>query len=191
MNIETTLNTLIHGIQLKQTARTGWGQRGVPDAESVAGHSYGVAFIVIILAPNLDETVDLASALSMAVLHDLPEALTGDIPSPVWRMMPDKSKPQTEEWALRQILGDVSAADELLALWRELKEAQTVEARLVHDADKIDLYLQALIYEQQSGNQRLSEFWRNPADFYFAQSREIYEALQRRRPGSDGGLKRS
>jgi putative hydrolase of HD superfamily len=183
MNVETTLNTLFHGIQLKQTARTGWGQRGVSPAESVADHSYGVAFIVIVLAPQLDEPVDLGKALAMAVLHDLPEALTGDIPSPVWRMMPDNIKPETEERAMRQIMDDAPISGELLAIWHELKLAQTTEAQLVRDADKIDLCMQALIYEQQSGNQRLTEFWQNPADFYFAQSRALYDALhQRRRP---------
>jgi 5'-deoxynucleotidase YfbR-like HD superfamily hydrolase len=63
-----------------------------------------------------------------------------------------------------------------------LKQAQTFEARLVHDADKIDLYLQALIYEQQSGNLRLAEFWHKPADFHFTQAQAVYEALKRRRP---------
>lgn len=182
MDIETTLNTLLHGIQLKQTSRTGWGQRGVPVAESVADHSFGVAFIVVILAQHLDEPLDLGKALTMAILHDLPEALTSDIPSPAWRMMPEGVKPQTEERAMRQIVGGHAAKDELLALWGELKEDQTVEARLVRDADKIDLYLQALIYEQQSGSLRLAEFWQKPADFYFTQSQVVYQALLQRRP---------
>ncbi len=47
------------GNQLKNTVRTGWVQRGVPEAESVAAHSYGVTFITLILAHNLDEPVDL------------------------------------------------------------------------------------------------------------------------------------
>jgi 5'-deoxynucleotidase YfbR-like HD superfamily hydrolase len=62
-----------------------------------------------------------------------------------------------------------------------LKEGRTVEARLVHDADKIDLYLQALVYEQQSGNRRLEEFWQKPAAFHFPQAQALYEALRQRR----------
>lgn len=181
MDIEATLNTLLHGIQLKQTSRTGWGQRGVPNAESVADHSFGVTLAVVVLAPQLDEPLDLAKALAMAVLHDLPEALTSDIPSPVWRLMPDGVKPQAEERAMRRIAGEVDFAAGLMALWHELKEAQTTEARLVYDADKIDLYLQALAYEQQSGNRRLAEFWQKPAEFYFPQAQALVEALRQRR----------
>ncbi|MFN2221225.1 MAG: HD domain-containing protein, partial [Candidatus Promineifilaceae bacterium] len=182
MDIEATLNTLLYGIQLKQTARTGWAQRGVPDAESVADHSFGVAFVVVVLArqlaPHLDEPLDLANALAMAVLHDLPEALTSDIPSPAWRLMPKEAKPQAEEEAMRRITGAVDGSERLLVLWHELKEGRTVEARLVHDADKIDLYLQALVYEQQSGNRRLEEFWQKPAAFHFPQAQALYEALR-------------
>jgi putative hydrolase of HD superfamily len=153
----------------------------VPNAESVAAHSYGVAFVVLMVAPQLDDPVDLGRALAMAVLHDLPEALTSDIPAPAWRLMPEGIKGQTEEQAIRQIVGDVAAAEQLLLLWREMKQCQTVEAQVVSDADKIDLFLQALRYEEQSGNRRLAEFWQRPAHFYFPQTRVLYEALQKRR----------
>jgi putative hydrolase of HD superfamily len=181
MDIEATLHTLLHGIQLKQTARTGWGQRGVPNAESVAAHSFGVAFVVVVLAPQLDQPLDLARALTMAVLHDLPEALTSDIPTPAWRLMPDGVKPKAEEQAIQRIIAGAEGGETLLALWHELQDGQTTEARLVHDADKIDLYMQALVYEQQSGNRRLAEFWQKPADLYFPQAEALVEALRRRR----------
>lgn len=76
------LQTLLHGNQLKRTTRTGWARRGVPDPENVAAHSYGVAHITLILAQLLEQPLDLGRALAMAVLHDLPESLTTDIPRP-------------------------------------------------------------------------------------------------------------
>ena len=36
------LELLLHGNQLKRTARTGWVQRGVPLPENVAAHTFGV-----------------------------------------------------------------------------------------------------------------------------------------------------
>lgn len=186
MDIETTLSALFHGNQLKQTARTGWGQRGVNAAETVAGHSYGVAFAVLVLAPLLAEPLNMGKALTMAVLHDLPEGLTSDIPTPAWRMMPEGVKPQVEGQAMKEMLSAATGGAELLLIWQELRESETVEARLVHDADKIDLYLQALIYEEQSGNRRLGEFWQTPAEFHFPQAQAVYEALsQRRQVGND------
>lgn len=181
MDIETALSALFHGNQLKQTARTGWGQRGVNAAETVAGHSYGVAFTVLVLAPLLDKPVNIGKALTMAVLHDLPEGVTSDIPSPAWRLMPEGVKVQVEDQAMTEILNGVAGGDDLLLIWRELRDSKTVEARLVHDADKIDLYLQALIYEEQSGNRRLGEFWQTPAEFHFPQAQALYQTLSQRR----------
>lgn len=187
MRIETTLSTLMHGNQLKQTTRTGWGQRGVANAENVAAHSYGVAYTALILAPLVGQPVDVGKALTMAVLHDLPESLTSDIPSPAWRLMPEGVKPRVEDQVMESILGDTAGGDELLVAWHELHECETTESRLVGDADKLDLYLQALVYEQQTGNRQLDEFWQRPAEFHFTESQAIYEALVRRRTAQTDG----
>ena len=42
-------------IQLKQMPRTGWVQQGVPGAENVAAHSYGVVLTALTLAELVDE----------------------------------------------------------------------------------------------------------------------------------------
>lgn len=85
MDVNAVIAFLSYGIQLKQMPRTGWVQRGVPGAENVAAHSYGVVLTALTLAELVDEPLDLARLLALATLHDLPEALTSDIPSPVKR----------------------------------------------------------------------------------------------------------
>jgi 5'-deoxynucleotidase YfbR-like HD superfamily hydrolase len=55
------------------------------------------------------------------------------------------------------------------------------EARLVHDADKIDLFVQALVYEEQSGNAHLQEFWDVAPAFHYPPAQAIFDALQRQR----------
>jgi len=175
------LNILLHANQLKRTARTGWIQRGVPDAEDVAAHSYGVAFTTMILSQVVDEPIELETALAMAILHDLPEGLTTDIPTPAWRYLPPGSKYHAEKGAMMEILEDADFSDELIALWEELHAAESHEAKLVHDADKLDMFLQALVYEEQSGNTHLQEFWDTPAQFYFPQAQSLYDELRRQR----------
>lgn len=166
------------GNQLKNTARTGWVQRGVPEVESVAAHSYGVTFITLILAHNLDEPVDLERALTMAILHDLPEALTSDIPSPAWRFLPVGSKYAAEKRAISSILGNTDWG--LMGQWEELQRAESSEAKLVHDADMLDRYLQAVRYEEQLGNLRLQEFWQKKPILHFPLSRRLYEGIRAR-----------
>ena len=56
MDTHTTLQLLLDAHRLKRTPRTGWVMRGVPDAESVADHSYGVAFIALLLAEMVTRT---------------------------------------------------------------------------------------------------------------------------------------
>jgi len=184
MDITTAvLNLLEHGNQLKRTARTGWVQRGIPNAESVAAHSFGVVFTSLILARLVAEPLDLGKVLAIAALHDLPEALTTDITTPAWRYLPPGSKSTAERAAMQEMLGEASFKAEFMSLWEELRAAATAEARLVHDADKLDMFLQAVIYEEQTGNTHLAEFWTTPHTFYFPESQTIYEKLRARRRG--------
>ena len=171
------LQLLMQGNQLKRTARTGWVQRGIADAEDVAAHSYGVTFIVLILTHTLSIKLDRQKALSMAILHDLPESITSDIPTPAWRHLPSGIKVDVERGAMNNILGDLPFAGQLLDVWEELHQKQSPEALLVHDADKLDMYLQALEYEQQTGNRQLAEFWTNPHQFAFLETQTIFDRL--------------
>ena len=187
MNVTAVLNTLLHGNQLKRTARTGWVQRGVANAENVAAHSYGVVFTCLVLAQLIDETIDLGKALAIATLHDLAEGLTTDIPRPAWRYLPSGIKIDVERAAMADILAGVPFAVVLVDYWEELHSNETAEARLVHDADRLDLFLQALVYEQQTGNRRLEEFWTVRHQFHFAPAQAIYDELLARRARIDRG----
>jgi 5'-deoxynucleotidase YfbR-like HD superfamily hydrolase len=77
-----------------------------------------------------------------------------------------------------EILGHAAFAPTLMALWEELHVNETAEARLVHDADKLELFLQALVYEEQTGNRYLDEFWQRSPVFHFAAAEMIYHELR-------------
>ncbi len=179
--VDQLLEILQHANQLKRTIRSGWAMRGVPNAESVAEHSYGVAFTAMTLAPYAAAPLDMGRLLALAVLHDLSEGLTTDIPSPVWRRLPEEIKPQVEQAAMDAIFAGSEQRDQIQALWEELQANETAEARLVHDADKLEMFLQAHHYQRQYGNALLDEFWSRPHRFHFAVAQEIYEALRARR----------
>lgn len=186
MNTATMIQLLRHGSQLKQTARTGWVQRGIANPENVAAHSYGVTFTALLLAQIVSQPLDFGKLLAIATLHDLPEGLTTDIPSPAWRFLPAGSKTATERLAMETILDGASFKPALMAYWEELHAKESVESRLVHDADKIDMFLQAVIYEEQTCNQHLSEFWQKPYTFFYPESQAIYEELRRQHDTLNG-----
>jgi putative hydrolases of HD superfamily len=180
MNGSDIVTLLLHGNQLKRTARTGWAQRGVPGGENVAAHTFGVAYTTLVLANLVDEEVDLARALAMALLHDLPEGLTTDIPTPALRFLSRELKAQMEAAALQEIAGKTPLYEQFGAWWQELDKNESIEARLVHDADRIDLFLQAVIFEEQTGNRHLAQFWEREVIFAFDTSQRVYEVLRAR-----------
>jgi 5'-deoxynucleotidase len=180
MTANEILTLLMHGNQLKRTARTGWVQRGVPNAENVAAHTYGVAFAALVLLQLIEAPLDSGRVLAMALLHDLPEGLTTDIPTPAWRYLPPGIKTEVERGAMQEILGTAAPTAQLMLLWEALQAGETAEAHLVHDADKIDMFLQALVYEEQSGNRDLREFWAVPYRFHFSEVQAIYDRLRQK-----------
>lgn len=181
MNVGRFLQMLMHGNQLKRTARTGWAQRGVPAPESVATHTFGVAYAALLLADQVGGELDLVAVLAMATLHDLPEGLTTDIPPAAWRYLPAGAKEAAERQAMNEIAGDTPLGRRMTAWWEAYRRDQTPEAHLVHDADKLDQFLQAYVYELQTGNRQLEEFWGRPHAFHFPQTQAVYDELRRLR----------
>lgn len=150
--------------RLKVVPRTGWLLRGVRDVESVADHSYGVALIAMLLADLAQAQgfePDVEKVLRMALLHDLTEARTGDLPNTIKRHFDKKSLSAADESiADEMLLGLGALGEEYQLLWREYEERETLEARIVKAADKLDLLLQAREYEK-GGARNLNEFWEN------------------------------
>ena len=151
---------LLEGLDpLSELPRTGWVLRGVASPESLAAHSFGVAVAAMAIVDALREegaTVDGERVLRMALLHDAAEAKTGDIP------MPRKTP------AMQEALDAMEAAviEDLLpepyrALWTEAEAKDSLEARIVKAADKVQMMAKLRVYERQHRG-RLDEFWANP-----------------------------
>jgi len=146
---------------LTELPRTGWLLRGVNPCESIAEHCFGVAVLTGMLVDLMRErgaTVDGEQALRMALLHDAAEAKTGDVP------MPSKSP------ALRTALKDqertLVRAMLPARMARDVEEAETgdtLEARIVRAADKLQMMVKLHRYEL-TGRGALGEFWENPGN---------------------------
>ncbi|UJR82272.1 HD domain-containing protein [Sandaracinus amylolyticus] len=162
---------------LADLPRTGWLLRGVRPCESIADHSYGVALVVMLLVDALREegvSVDGERALRMALVHDAPEARTGDVPMPSKTVALDAALHELEASLVERLLPPAQRED-----WRVMEEGQSLEARIVKAADKIQMMIKALSYgHQQRGH--LVEFWAHPKNFDdrgIAVAREVFEAI--------------
>jgi len=179
MDAGAALQLILDAHVLKRVPRTGWVLRGVADAESVADHSYGVALISLVLSELVDQPLDKAKLLTIALLHDLSESVTGDIPSPAGVHFAPGAKREAEARVLQTLLCHFPSADRWQAWWQEYETGASAEGRLVRDADRLDMLVQAHVYERTTGNRCLDEFWSGvEADtFEFAPARALFEAL--------------
>lgn len=144
--------------QLKQLYRQGWLRRGIrpEQCESVAEHTFGVALLTLILVDSYFPELDREKALRMALLHDLGEVYAGDL-TPADRV-PSGEKRRRERSSVVRVLGALDRGEEYIALWEEYERGDTPEARLIRQVDRLEMGLQAYVYEVQDGAD-LSEFY--------------------------------
>lgn len=123
--------------RLKDTTRHCTTSGGRP--ESVAEHSWRISLMAFWLTGEFPE-LDMDKVIRMCLIHDLGECFTGDIPSF------DKTQQDTqrEEALLRQWVQELPSEmrREMTALYREMDELQTPEAKLYKALDKLEAVIQ-------------------------------------------------
>lgn len=147
------MNLMEYVLRLKETPREGWVRKGIPSPENVASHSYSTAMLAYLLAKS--EGQDADRAVKMALVHDLGEAVTGDIISEHLSKEERREKNHAELQILRDIL-----EDELLELAEEYFARDSPTARIVKEADVLEMVFQAARYSEQHAV-RLDEFYRS------------------------------
>ena len=146
-------------LSLKRVPRSGWITYRISkhDVESVSSHTYSVAVIALVMSEIMRSRkmeVDVEQVLKMALLHDLSESLTFDISKAYLRYLGRNGswmKTRLEEKATSRILADLQN-DRLAHTFRtaidEYSSSNSLEARIVHCADALDLLLQVIEYER-------------------------------------------
>lgn len=149
--------------RLEALPRTGWLVSGVPRPESIAAHLYEVALLSLWIAESLDEDVDTARVMRIALLHDVGEALTTDIPTPAKRLIGRDVVHAAERRAAATVLE--AAPESWLDAVDEYDAAESIEARIVKAADTIQMLARGLAYVQ-AGQGDLRRFFRPKRDDY-------------------------
>ncbi|HEU4681108.1 MAG TPA: HD domain-containing protein [Gemmatimonadales bacterium] len=151
-DLEGVLTFLRAAERLKTVTRSGWTSEG--QQESVAEHTWRLCLMAMLLyseAPG----IDLARLLKMCLIHDLGEAIGGDVPAPAQKQ--GGGKAAQERTDLVQLTTSLPAdlQREITGLWDEYEAASSPEARLAKGLDKLETILQ-----HTQG--------KNPADFDYA-----------------------
>ena len=128
-----TARFLFEAMMLKRTWRTGYAFLG-KGKESVAAHTYGMLVIAYMMSKLSTEPVNLERLLLLCLLHDLPEARTGDA-----NAVQKKYLEIFEDRAIDHMTRGLLGGEEIKEVLKEWKAGVTLEARIARDADQLDM----------------------------------------------------
>ncbi len=125
--------------QLKNTLRSGHTSQG--RSESVAEHTWRLCLMALVFDEHFPD-VDFARLIKICIIHDLGEAIGGDIPATHQGQPGAKADQERDDLLLLLAPLPPTLQDEITALWDEYEAAATPEARLAKALDKLETILQ-------------------------------------------------
>src|SRR5205823_1066174 len=109
--------------------------------ESAAEHSWMLALLATLLHDQLKKKVNLLTVLKMVAIHDLAEAITGDIPAhEISKRNVRGVKYNAEQKAMKSLVKNLpkKKALEFIKIWEEFEENKTPEANFAQSLDKME-----------------------------------------------------
>lgn len=131
-----------------------WSRFHTPDFANLADHHFRVAWIALVIA-RYEKAADTDKILKMALVHDVSESRTGDVD-----YIARQYVVRDEDRAIADIFADSDLGNEFVSLWREYEKRDCIEAKIVKDADTLDVDLD--LREQGARGNQLVKDW---ADF--------------------------
>lgn len=137
MDINKLLSTMNTIEKLKNTTRHSYTSSG--RHESVAEHTFRTALMAYFMNDEFPEA-NIDKVIKMCLIHDIGEAFTGDIPA----FDKTSADEETERKLLFDWVDDLPAPynTEMMALYREMEEQQTLEAKLFKALDGLEAVIQ-------------------------------------------------
>jgi len=143
---------------LKKISRQGWiNKLSLDNPESVADHSYSMAVIGMVISDL--ENYNSEKIIKMILLHDLAESKIGDYTP---EQLSKERKNKLENNAFNEIIKNLPdlIKSQYLQIWQEYQENTSLESKLVHQIDKLEMVLQAKIYKKDGhSKEKLESFF--------------------------------
>ena len=132
--MKNIINLLFEANILKEIPRSGYQFLGA-GKESIAEHTFSTVMIAFVMS-KIETDVDALKLISMCLVHDLPEARTGDL-----NTVHKQYVSADESQAVRDTVKNLPFGASITDLIQEFNAGQTAEAQLAHDADQLALIL--------------------------------------------------
>jgi len=167
--------------RLKAELRHSWTSNS-DRKESVTEHVWMTLLVALTLMDKVEKKIGKLKVLKMLIIHDLGEAVVGDIPSHEISQRQD-TKQMTESEGIREIVKSLSSetSNEIIALWEEFEAKDTLEAKFAYALDKFECLLEHDISDIKTwdeGDYRYTFVEKQDTPFDYDQfMRELKDAL--------------
>jgi putative hydrolase of HD superfamily len=125
--------------RLKNVYRTSWTSGG--QQENVASHTWRLCLMALVFEQHFPES-DIGRLLKICIVHDLGEAIGGDIPAIYQQSNAPKANQERKDLlVLLEPLPD-AIKHEIVSLWDEYEAGTSPEAQIAKALDKLETLLQ-------------------------------------------------
>lgn len=150
------------------------------DFQNLAEHHLRVAWIALIIAKR-EGVTNTEKIMKMALVHDLAESRTGDVD-----YLSRQYTKRDEELGIKDMLKDTELEQEFLSLWEEYEARETIEAKIVKDADNLDVDLE--VREQASKGVEIGEMFSKDREqlrtkiLFTDTAKQLWDSIQKSNP---------
>ena len=153
-----------------------WSRFGGINFANLADHHFRVTWLALIIAAH-EGKVDTEKIMKMALVHDVAESRTNDVDY-IARQYTELN----QEAAISDTLSGTVLEGEFLALIKEYEKRESLESKIVKDADNLDVDLE--IQEQDANGVKIKQWLKHrehvAENFFFTETakklfKQIYE----------------
>lgn len=137
--VERRLEFLREAEQLKSVIRSAHTSQG--RKESTAEHTWRLCLMAMVFEDQFS-ALDMLKVLKLCIVHDLGEAINGDVPAVNSHQFPGKSEQERADMLQLTEPLDTPVKNSIMALWEEYEAGSTPEAKAVKAMDKLETILQ-------------------------------------------------
>jgi putative hydrolase of HD superfamily len=151
------------------------------DFANLAEHHLRVMWLAMIIAKY--EKADVGKVLKMAIAHDIAESRTGDVD-----YLSRQYVERHEELGFKDMVQDTSLEKELIELQKEYVKRESLEAKIVKDADNLDVDFE--LAEQEVRGFKLRYAWQSQRAYvggnklYTKTAQNIWKKIQKSDPNA-------
>lgn len=157
-----------------------WRRFHLQNTENVAEHHFRVTWLALIIAAR-EGKGNVEKIMKLAIVHDITESRTGDVD-----YIARQYVTRNEEQAIEDMLEGTPLHDEFVALWHEYEKRESIESKIVKDADNLSVDME--VVEQGDTGHQLVKHWEQArrhvgtTRLYTKTAKELYKLIWKSNP---------